>query len=517
MGLFNRNKSATNDSTGDSSDAPKDIFSHSQSYSEILAEQERLRKAKVEKQRRKKEGKRNSEEALEASPGRVKRESPKKRGGESSKRRRTSGQDVDSLLKEAGITGMVEIESEHEDEHVVMENSNKRGSSPSKDGANSRSTRSSSKATGATQGGAEVIDVGDTSSDESRTTSVPASKLTVPIEEDDESDEELAALARQRRQQRANPSKINADSSSSTPQRGAAASPHTGLPTPPLPDPVVKVFVQSPIRETTALMVYRKLSQNIRDIRLAWCTRQGFDQAFTDRVFLIHNMRRVYDMTTCHSLGLETDAEGNITMKGAEGKDGVDQVALVAVTDDIYKTMLDEKAKEEAKNLKQWEVGGEDDAEDEATSAQPPQEERVGLVLKAKGKQDFKLQVKWVSQCPTLSRKLAVHANIRPSDYALLQDHQCVQEKLPCGRRQHYHARFRRRALGAGGSSQQHRDHRPGCRRSPHLLVIRTCGSAMSHQGETSHRFVIPVFFGAAACLTQYYTPIVLHSGFPIA
>jgi hypothetical protein len=470
MGLFNRNKSAATDSTGSPSDPPKDIFSHSQSYSEILAEQERLRKEKLEKQRRKKEGKRNSEEALEGSPGGVKRETPKKRGGEGSKRRRISGQDVDSLLREAGIK-MVEIESENEEEHVVIENSSKRGSSPRKDGANSRSTRSSSKATGATHGGAEVVDVGDSSGEEARTNDVQDPKLSVPIEEDDESDEELAELARQRRRQRTHPSNINAGSNSSTPQRGAAASPHTGLPTPPLPDPVVQVLVSSKMKDTKPLLVYRKLSQNIRDIRLAWCSRQMFDQASTDRVFLIHNMRRVYDMTTCHSLGLETDTEGNITMKGAEGKEGVDQVALEAVTDDMYKMMLDEKAKDEAKSLKQWEVGGEDDAEDEATSAQPPQEERVGLVLKAKGKQDFKLQVKWVSQLPPIPRQLAVHANSRPLDYALLQDHQCVQEKLPCGRGQYHHARLRRRALGAGGSSQQHRDHRPGCRRSPHLLV----------------------------------------------
>jgi hypothetical protein len=362
-----------------------------------------MRKAKVEKQRLKKEGKRNSEEALEGSPGGVKRETPKKRGGEGSKRRRISGQNVDSLLREAGIK-KVEIESENEEEHVVIENSSKRGSSPRKDGANSRSTRSSSKATGATHGGAEVVDVGDSSGEEARTNDVQGPKLSVPIEEDDESDEELAELARQRRRQRTHPSNVNAGSNSSTPQRGAAASPHTGLPTPPLPDPVVQVLVSSKMKDTKPLLVYRKLSQNIRDIRLAWCSRQMFDQASTDRVFLIHNMRRVYDMTTCHSLGLETDTEGNITMKGAEGKEGVDQVALEAVTDDMYKMMLDEKAKDEAKSLKQWEVGGEDDAEDEATSAQPPQEERVGLVLKAKGKQDFKLQVKWVSQPPPFSR-----------------------------------------------------------------------------------------------------------------
>jgi hypothetical protein len=417
MGLFNRNKSAATDSTGD---APKDIFSHSQSYSEILAEQERTRKEKAEKQRRKKDGKRSSEEALQPSPGRVKKETPKKRSGESSKRRRISGQDVDSLLREAGITGMIEIESGHEgeQEHIVMEDSNTRGSSPKKDVAGSRFTRSSSKATGATRGGAEVIDVGD-SGDEVRTNDVQGPKLSAPIEDDDESDEELAALARQRRLQRTHPSIVNAGSNSSTPQRGTAELPHIGLPTPPLPDPAVKILVSSRIKETKPLMVYRKLSQNIRDIRLAWCTRQEFDPAFTDRVFLIHNMRRVYDMTTCHSLGLETDAEGNITMKGAEGKDGVDQVALEAVTDDIYKMLLDEKAKSDAKNLKQWEIGGEDDAEDEAISAPPPQKELVRLVLKAKGKQDFKLQVKWVSRLPTFFRKLAVYANVRPIDYAL--------------------------------------------------------------------------------------------------
>ena len=405
MGLFSRNKSATAGSAGSSSDAPKDIFSHSQSYSEILAEQERSRKEK-QRQRLKKDGKRNSDEGSEASPGKIKRETPKKRSGESSKRRRISGLDVDNLLREAGIGGIVVDESEDEHEHVVIEGSNKRGPSPKKDVGNGRSTRSLSKPTD-TSGNAEVIDVGDSSGDEVRTSGAQASTLPAPIEEDDESDEELAALARQRRQQRNHSSKVNVRSNSSTPQRGAAESPQIGLPTPPLPDPVVKILVSSCMEQTKPLMVYRKLSQNIRDIRLAWCQRQGFDQSHTDRVFLIHKMRRVYDMTTCHSLGLETDADGNITMKGAEGKEGVDQVALEAVTDDIYKTMLDEKAKEEAKRRKLWEVDAENDAEDEAIPAQPPQAERVGLVLKAKGKPDFKLQVKWVSQFSTSFRTLA--------------------------------------------------------------------------------------------------------------
>lgn len=211
MGLFNRNKSATTENAASSSDAPKDIFSHSQSYSEILAEQERSRKEKVEKQRLKKEGKRNSDEGFEASPGKVKKEIPKKRSGESSKRRRISGLDVDNLLKEAGITTVVDDESENE--NVVIEGFDKRGSSPRKDVADSRLTRSSSKGIEASHRDAEIIDVGE-SSDEDE---VQGQKMPVPVEEDDESDEELAALARQRRLQRTHSSKVNVGSNSSTP------------------------------------------------------------------------------------------------------------------------------------------------------------------------------------------------------------------------------------------------------------------------------------------------------------
>lgn len=192
------------------------------------------------------------------------------------------------------------------------------------------------------------------------------------------------------------------------------------------------ILVYSQIANTNPLKVYRKLSQNLREIRLAWCKRQGFNESFTESVFLIHRTRKVYDVTTCKSLGLETDAEGNITMKGAEGKEGCDQVALEAVTQDIYDKMLAEKDREDAKRRDKWDPAAEAGAEEEETAPEPAAEEFIGLVLRARGKPDFKLKVKPVSQSLSLSNRPPV-ANTKLLDNTLLQDYQCMQEDIPRG------------------------------------------------------------------------------------
>lgn len=460
MGLFNRPTSvATNNASG--SDGPADMFSHSQSFSAILAEKEQRKKEKAE--RRVKEGKRKSDEGVEESPKRKKRESPKKRSDDTP-RRRISGQDIGDLLKEAGISRSFEDESE--DEQVVMEGVREKSRSPNK-AVRTKNTRSSSRTAGKDRADSEVIEVGGSSGDEVQVNGAQAE------EEDDESDEELAALARQARQrrlQRTHAATPDTATKPPTPREAAAGSPHTGPQDSPLPDPPVKILIVSHIENTNPLMVYRKLSQNLKDIRLAWCKRQGFDESFTDSVFLVHRMRKVYDVTTCRSLGLQTDADGNITMKGAEGKEGVDQVALEAVTQDIYDKMLAAKEREDAKRRGQWDPAAEAGAEDEPTAAHPAAEELIGLVLKAKGKPDFKLKVKPVSQSSSASNHL-IMANIRFLDYTLLQDNQRLQEDFPRGRGKYHHARFRRRPTGSRGSSAEHRDLGARCRGCPHFVV----------------------------------------------
>jgi hypothetical protein len=431
MGLFNR-PTSTAAAKASGSD---DMFSHSTSYSEILAERaerERRRKEKAEKR----EGKRKSNEGLEEedeSPKRNKRDSPKKkRKSEETPMRRISGQDVGSLLREAGLPR--DFDEESEDEQIVMEEAREESPSPLK-AARTKVTRASVRANGNGHSDADAIELGGSSSDEGQTNITRRSNKATPMEEeDDESDEELAALARQARQRRLQRTHAATPDTtkSPTPREVASGSPHTGPQTALLPDPPVMILVYSQIANTNPLKVYRKLSQNLREIRLAWCKRQGFNDSFTDNVFLVHRMRKVYDVTTCRSLGLETDAEGNITMKGAEGKEGCDQVALEAVTQDIYDRMLAEKDREDTKRRAQWDPAAEAGAEQEETVTEPVAEEFIGLVLRARGKPDFKLKVKPVSQFLSLSNRPPL-ANIRFLDNTLLQDHQCMQEDIPRG------------------------------------------------------------------------------------
>jgi hypothetical protein len=480
MGLFNRPASTAATNAASGSNAPTDMFSHSQSYSAILADQEQRRKEKAEK-RSKKEGKRKSDEGIDESPKRKKRETPKKRT-DNTPRRRISGNDIGNLLRESGLSRFADEESE--DEQIVMEEVREKSRSPLK-ATRSKPTRSSSRTNGKGSAEAEAIEVGGSSGDEVRHDTAPVE------EEDDESDEELAALARQARQrrlQRTHAATPDTATKSPTPREPGSDSPQTL----PLPDPPVKILVISQIDQTSPLMVYRKLSQNLREIRLAWCGRQGFDQAFTDNVFLVHRMRKVYDVTTCRSLGLETDADGNITMKGAEGKEGVDQVALEAVTQDIYDRMLADKERADAKRREQWDPAANAGAGDETNLAEPVAEEFIGLVLKAKGKPDFKLKVKPVSQAWHPSNRVIV-ANIRHTDNTLLQDYQRVQEDFPRGGGQYCHARLRRRPTRPGGSSPKHRDLGTRRRRRPHFLV-GFVAILMSHPAaETSPLCLLPL------------------------
>lgn len=371
------------------------MFSHSQSFSSILAEQERQRREKAEK-RGKREGKRKSDEGA-GSPDVKRRHTPKKKKEDDTPRRRISGQDVGGLLREAGISAGVDGDTD--DEEIVMDDDGVESRSPRAKSSRKKTTRSSGKSNGRDRIDSEVIEVNGSSGDEM---SKNRGHAGMPAEdEDDESDPELAALAREARQkrlQRTNAATPDATTKSPTPRETSTSSVHNAPQTPPLQDAPVKILVVSHIDGTNPLMVYRKLSQNLREIRLAWCKRQSFDEAFTDRVFLIHRMRRVYDVTTCRSLGLEADAEGNVTMKGAEGKEGVDQVALEAVTQEMYDQMMAKKEQDDAKRRGQWDPAAEAEAEEETVDPEPPTEEWVRIVLKAKGKPDFKLQLKKVSQ-----------------------------------------------------------------------------------------------------------------------
>lgn len=95
---------------------------------------------------------------------------------------------------------------------------------------------------------------------------------------------------------------------------------------------------------------------------------------------------------------MEVDSFGNLTLKGAEGKDDVDQVHLEAVDDEIFKRLREERAQERRLKDVSADAGA---TEDQGAAEQLEEESTIRIVLKAKDRKDSKLIVKPVSHLPS--------------------------------------------------------------------------------------------------------------------
>lgn len=74
----------------------------------------------------------------------------------------------------------------------------------------------------------------------------------------------------------------------------------------PAHDPIVQIMISSEIANTRPLLVHRKMSQRLRDVRLAWCNRQNFDPEIQASIYLTWKGRRLFDVTTCRSLNINS-------------------------------------------------------------------------------------------------------------------------------------------------------------------------------------------------------------------
>ena len=99
----------------------------------------------------------------------------------------------------------------------------------------------------------------------------------------------------------------------------------------PAQNTIVQILITSEIENTKALIVHRKMSQSLREVRLAWCKRQGFTEEMQSSVFLTWKGRRLFDVTTCKSLGF------NITdIRSSMADEGTMRVHMEAVTEDLF-------------------------------------------------------------------------------------------------------------------------------------------------------------------------------------
>lgn len=233
-------------------------------------------------------------------------------------------------------------------------------------------------------------------------------KLSVALEIQDEEDEEdgilesdnefaeLARKAREKHRRKRLETDISFGSSDTPSTAGNPASQQRSQsipkPTPPPPpprDPVIKIFITSKIENTQPLIVNRRLSQRLRDVRLAWCHRQNFSKEFTDKVFLTWRGCKLWDVTTCVRLGIAVDEFDNILLKGQKDITGEEEthIHMEAMTEEI----LEEHKKSHKAPILNEPLPGEDDVLE--VEAKVEKEAKVKIILKAKGYEDFKVSI----------------------------------------------------------------------------------------------------------------------------
>lgn len=373
------------------------IFSHStRSFDQIFAEEQKRKQAQAERQaKRERFSPEKGGGSGEGSGGSKRRRS----GEDGAKRRRITLEEGSELLREVGLSADVEGQEEGGGEgqgveSVVVSTSPRRNKVVRSEGQRVENVQRAGRQQ-------DVVELSDGSGDEEEQPH-PTIQPREEVGEED-SDDEFVRIAREARARRLEQQSLENESRSpeiaaeftSFHREPSATSAAASLPTPPPrppPDPIVQLFVDSPIQGTTSLVVHRKLSQRVKEIREVWCGRQQFPPGITsDQIFLIYRMRKIYDVTTCKSLGLQVDEDGSVYATGPEDDEITDKVHLIAVTEPVFAQMKADKAAGERHELE-----GDFDADDEQSAAAQaaPQESLIRILLKAKGKSDYKLKVK---------------------------------------------------------------------------------------------------------------------------
>lgn len=166
-------------------------------------------------------------------------------------------------------------------------------------------------------------------------------------------------------------------------------------------DAVVQILITSKIENTKPLVVHRKVSQSLREVRLAWCKRQGFSEAVQASVFLIWKGRRLFDVTTCKSLGVNTWSNSARSPIHSSLDDGqTKRVHMEAVTEDL---LLKKRRHHEESH------SAEHEHETETSDVRSKQQDMlIKIILKCPGLVDYGIRV---SQETQVSHVLATFKN----------------------------------------------------------------------------------------------------------
>ncbi|CAI6341574.1 unnamed protein product [Periconia digitata] len=158
--------------------------------------------------------------------------------------------------------------------------------------------------------------------------------------------------------------------------------------------PAVQLLMTSEIPNTVPLIVKVRLNTTLERPRTAWCQRQGFTPAQSRDVFITFKMREIYDTTKIERLDLTHVGNGTVRMKGDETYYDETNLARPQVqlwTRELFEEYKKREAEEAAAGKACEQLSSLEQPEPEPEPEQVPQ---IHLHLRAKNKTIWKIIVK---------------------------------------------------------------------------------------------------------------------------
>ncbi|EME39211.1 hypothetical protein DOTSEDRAFT_28385 [Dothistroma septosporum NZE10] len=367
----------------------RNIFSHSDTFLD-------LQKERIEREARRKQKEKDKEERRKAKQEEKRRSSSEKRkvmeedGNDSLKKRRITAEDGAKLLVSAGLGDSITISDSEDDAqaHLPIRRSPRT--------IRMHNVLSPSKMKGRPAAPPNVDEEEDLYA-----TSIPPRPVRPQahsrpeVEEEVDSDPEIAEIQRKARAAARLKEKAKI-AQSATPEQGTPgiddSFENSHLPITPVYDAAVQLLIESSIPDTAPLIVFRKLSQPLREVKKSWCKKQNFSEEFSKQVCLVYNGRKYFDSSTVQRLGISADANGRVFLESDPTAEGVEKVHMLAMTEEMYEQFKEERERQARAETGDYE-GGQDEAEAGDDEEVPAPRRSIKLIVKAKDRKDYKVQV----------------------------------------------------------------------------------------------------------------------------
>ena len=148
-------------------------------------------------------------------------------------------------------------------------------------------------------------------------------------------------------------------------------------------DPIIEILVTSHLPGAKPLVLKRRVSQRLKEVKAAWTDRQDhgvITEAMKPEIVLTWRGKHLFDVATCAHLGIKVGPDGKLP---SEGLDDFGRLHLEAWTNDSLTAYNKQQEKDNLREMAHEEPEPEPEVE----------VEKIKLILKAKDMDPIKMRV----------------------------------------------------------------------------------------------------------------------------